>query len=241
VRFAFPSVKEFFASRVILLWFYPVTSPSVWIDKLTANQLNPPTILPRLTFRYFSLQLIDRLDHVYLRLDITRSQIMTPAHLMARLPPLFVLSGFLNFATGHVLPQPTKTVDFHEINALSYPFAATAAPDDSFLQRRQFNTVCGYIGGDPGLPATCSAGSHCVVDADHGAVGCCPNAGSCTQGVFTNCVDADSGPQTEVNPYVFTCKGSNSCYKNSFDGGFFQYGCGSTSGLATKVVPTASG
>ncbi|KAH6958402.1 hypothetical protein DER45DRAFT_221971 [Fusarium avenaceum] len=166
---------------------------------------------------------------------------MTPAHLMARLPPLFVLSGFLNFATGHVLPQPTKTVDFHEINALSYPFAATTAPDDSFLQRRQFNTVCGYIGGDPGLPATCSAGSHCVVDADHGAVGCCPNAGSCTQGVFTNCVDADSGPQTEVNPYVFTCKGSSSCYKNSFDGGFFQYGCGSTSGLATKVVPTASG
>lgn len=166
---------------------------------------------------------------------------MTRAHLMARLPPLFVLSGFLNFATGHVLPQPTKTVDFHEINALSYPFAATAAPDDSFLLRRQFNTVCGYIGGDPGLPATCSAGSHCVVDADHGAVGCCPNAGSCTQGVFTNCVDADSGPQTEVNPYVFTCKGSNSCYKNSFDGGFFQYGCGSTTGLATKVVPTASG
>ncbi|KAF9765855.1 hypothetical protein IL306_001780 [Fusarium sp. DS 682] len=151
---------------------------------------------------------------------------MTPALLMARLPPFLVISGVLNFATGHVLLQATKTVDFYELNVLPYPLAATPAPDDSLLLRRQFNTVCGYIGGDPGLPATCSAGSHCVVDVDHGAVGCCPDGGSCTSGVFTGCVDADSGPQTEVNPY---------------EGGFFQFGCGSTSGLATKVVATASG
>lgn len=166
---------------------------------------------------------------------------MTLAHLMARLPPFLLVSSFVNLASGHVLPQPTKTVAFHEINAASYPLAATAAPDDSFLQRRQFNTVCGYIGGNPGLPATCSAGSHCVVDVDHGAVGCCPDGGSCTQGVFTGCVDAGSGPQSEVNPYVFTCRGSDSCYKNSFEGGFFQFGCGSTTGLATNVVATASG
>ncbi|KAF5962478.1 hypothetical protein FBULB1_14119 [Fusarium bulbicola] len=166
---------------------------------------------------------------------------MTPALPMARLPPFLVISGVLNLATGHVLPQATKTVDFYELNVLPYPLAATPAPDDSLLLRRQFNTVCGYLGGDPGLPATCSAGSHCVVDVDHGAVGCCPDGGSCTSGVFTGCVDADSGPQTEVNPYVFTCRGSNSCYKNSYEGGFFQFGCGSTSGLATKVVATASG
>ncbi|KAF4444686.1 hypothetical protein FACUT_463 [Fusarium acutatum] len=166
---------------------------------------------------------------------------MTPVLLMARLPSFLVISGVLNLATGHVLPQPTKTVDFYELNVLPYPLAATPAPDDSLLLRRQFNTVCGYLGGDPGLPATCSAGSHCVVDVDHGAVGCCPNGGSCTSGVFTGCVDADSGPQTEVNPYVFTCRGSDSCYRNSYEGGFFQFGCGSTSGLATKVVATASG
>ncbi|KAF5240999.1 hypothetical protein FANTH_9325 [Fusarium anthophilum] len=166
---------------------------------------------------------------------------MTPALPMARLPPFLVISGVLNLATGHVLPQATKTVDFYELNVLPYPLAATPAPDDSLLLRRQFNTVCGYLGGDPGLPATCSAGSHCVVDVDHGAVGCCPDGGSCTSGVFTGCVDADSGPQTEVNPYVFTCRGSNSCYRNSYEGGFFQFGCGSTSGLATKVVATASG
>ncbi|KAF4496486.1 hypothetical protein FAGAP_7358 [Fusarium agapanthi] len=166
---------------------------------------------------------------------------MTPALPMARLPPFLVISGVLNLATGHVLPQATKTVDFYELNVLPYPLAATPAPDDSFLLRRQFNTVCGYLGGDPGLPATCSAGSHCVVDVDHGAVGCCPDGGSCTSGVFTGCVDADSGPQTEVNPYVFTCRGSDSCYRNSYEGGFFQFGCGSASGLATKVVATASG
>ncbi|KAF5713376.1 transmembrane alpha-helix domain-containing protein [Fusarium mundagurra] len=103
---------------------------------------------------------------------------MTPAFLMARLPPFLVISGVLNLATGHVLPQPTKTVDFYELNVLPYPLAATPAPDDSLLLRRQFNTVCGYLGGDPGLPATCSAGSHCVVDVDHGAVGCCPDGGS---------------------------------------------------------------
>lgn len=166
---------------------------------------------------------------------------MTPADLMARLPPLLVLSSIANLAAGYALPYPTKTVEYHELNVVPYPLAATAAPDDGYLLRRQFNTVCGYVGGDPALPATCSAGSHCVVDVEHGAVGCCPDGGSCTQGVFTGCVDGSSDPQTEVNPYVYTCGGGDSCYKNSYEGGFFQYGCGSTSGLATKVVATASG
>lgn len=166
---------------------------------------------------------------------------MTPADLMARLPPLLVLSSIANLAAGYALPYPTRTVGYHELNVVPYPLAATAAPDDGYLRRRQFNTVCGYVGGDPALPATCSAGSHCVVDMEHGAVGCCPDGGSCTQGVFTGCVDGNSDPQTEVNPYVFTCRGGDSCYKNNYEGGFFQYGCGSTSGLATDVVASASG
>ncbi|KAF5548997.1 hypothetical protein FNAPI_8146 [Fusarium napiforme] len=62
---------------------------------------------------------------------------MTPALLMARLPPFLVISGVLNLATGHVLPQPTKTIDFYELNVLPYPLAATPAPDDSLLLRRQ--------------------------------------------------------------------------------------------------------
>lgn len=106
---------------------------------------------------------------------------------------------------------------------------------------RQLNTICGYIGGDPDLPATCSAGSHCAVDVEHGAIGCCPDGGACTAGVYTGCVDGNSSPQTEVNPYVHTCGGGNVCYQNQFEGGFFQYGCGSSSEVAATVVATASG
>lgn len=81
-----------------------------------------------------------------------------------------------------------------------------------------------------------------MLDADHGAVGCCPNGEeTCTSGVFTGCVDSNSGPQTEVNPYVFTCTGSNVCYKNMFEGGFSQFGCGTASDLATVVSAGAVG
>lgn len=160
---------------------------------------------------------------------------LSPAKLLA------YLSSFVALASGHALPRQTPTVALHELNVLPYPLA-TPAPDSPFdLRRRQFNTVCGYVGGDPGLPATCSAGSHCAVDVDHGAIGCCPDAGGCTQGVFTGCVDRNSPPQPEINPYVYTCQGGNVCYKNSFEGGYFQYGCGSASDMGTTVQASASG
>jgi hypothetical protein len=54
-------------------------------------------------------------------------------------------------------------------------------------------------------------------------------------------VDGNSGPQTEVNPYVFSCTGSNVCYMNVFDGGFSQFGCGTASDLAATVKNSASG
>lgn len=60
-------------------------------------------------------------------------------------------------------------------------------------------------------------------------------------GVFTGCVDPNSGPQTEVDPYVFTCTGSNVCYKNMFEGGYSQFGCGTASDLATVVSAGAPG
>ncbi|KAH7150499.1 hypothetical protein B0J13DRAFT_289759 [Dactylonectria estremocensis] len=171
---------------------------------------------------------------------------MSPANRMGRLPStaFVLLSNIVHFASAYpyALPQPTQTVDYHEINALPWPALATEAPGGfDLLNRRDLNTVCGYIGGDPALPATCSAGSHCVIDADHGAIGCCPDSGSCTQGVYTACVDSNSGAQAEVNPYVFTCQGSDVCYKNNFEGGYSQYGCGTASNLATTVAVTASG
>ncbi|POR35603.1 Uncharacterized protein TPAR_04201 [Tolypocladium paradoxum] len=172
---------------------------------------------------------------------------MVPGHFFIRLPPaaaLLVLSTLLRLTTGHVLPRETRTVQVRALNVVPWPSAAaTPAPTSrAELRRRgQYNTICGYIGGDPALPATCMAGSHCAVDVDHGAIGCCPDGDKCTGGIFTGCVDMNSGPQTVKDPYIFTCSGKNVCYKNTFDGGYFQYGCGSASDLATSVATTASG
>ncbi|KAK4200996.1 hypothetical protein QBC40DRAFT_278958 [Triangularia verruculosa] len=173
-----------------------------------------------------------------------------------RLPPptaLLLLSSLLDLGNAHILQPlprrtadalPTTTLPYHPLSVVSWPRRPTPPPSrDLFaLRRRQDNTVCGYLGGDQNLAATCSAGSHCVLDTENNVVGCCPNGeASCTAGVFTGCVDTNSGPQTEVNPYVFTCGGSDVCYKNVFQGGASQYGCGSASDLATIVLTSASG
>lgn len=153
---------------------------------------------------------------------------------------VLALSTLIQIAAGHALPVETKTVGQYRPNIVDWPIVATLAPvSPAELQRRGFNTVCGYIGGDPAFPATCLAGSHCAVDTEHGAIGCCPNGAPCSGGVFTDCVDVNSPPQTVLDPYVFTCSGTNVCYKNSFDGGYFQYGCGSVSQLATRVATSA--
>ncbi|KAI1856777.1 hypothetical protein JX265_011418 [Neoarthrinium moseri] len=167
--------------------------------------------------------------------------------LLFRLPPataVLVLSTlFATTAEGHALPRQTTTVEFHELNVIAWPPVPTEAPLSPYelLRRQEDNTVCGFIGGNSGLPATCSAGSHCVLDTNNNVMGCCPNGGACTAGVFTGCVDYNSGAQTEVNPYVYTCQGSDVCYKNEFGGGIFQYGCGTSSDLATTVETSVSG
>ncbi|KAL2022913.1 hypothetical protein VTK56DRAFT_4444 [Thermocarpiscus australiensis] len=163
---------------------------------------------------------------------------------------LLLLSSILELTNAHVLQPlprpaqaPTTSIPYQALNVVSWPLRPTPPPRDRFaLRRRQDNTVCGYIGGSSDLPATCSAGSHCVLDTEHNVVGCCPNGeASCTAGVFTGCVDANSGPQTEVNPYVYSCTGSAVCYKNVFEGGFSQFGCGTASDQATVVLASASG
>lgn len=172
---------------------------------------------------------------------------MISNHLFTQLPPpkaaLLVLPILSAMAASHVLPRETNSFEAQvPLNVVSWPILATQAPLlPNQLLRRRSNTVCGYIGGDPNLPATCLAGSHCAADVEHGAIGCCPDDGSCKGGIFTGCVDRNSGPQTMADPYIFTCRGRNVCYKNQFEGGFFQYGCGTASDLATTVVPSASG
>ncbi|EGS21779.1 uncharacterized protein CTHT_0036470 [Thermochaetoides thermophila DSM 1495] len=164
---------------------------------------------------------------------------------------LLLVSVLLELANAHVVhnlprqtPAPTITLPYHVLNVVSWPLRPTPPPrrDLFALRQRQSNTVCGYIGGDSALPATCDAGSHCVLDTEHNVIGCCPDGvESCTTGVFTGCVDGNSGPQTEANPYVYSCSGGAVCYKNVFDGGYSQWGCGTASDLATTVRVSASG
>lgn len=172
-----------------------------------------------------------------------------------RLPPptaILLLSALLPLATTAQIiplprrtPAPTTTLAHHALNVVPFPLlAATPAPQNPFdLRRRQdgLNTVCGFIGGDSQLPATCGAGSHCVMDVDNNVVGCCPNGqATCTEGIYTGCVDGNSGPQSAVNPYVFTCQGGNVCYQNFFDGGMSMFGCGTASNLGTTVLASAT-
>lgn len=154
---------------------------------------------------------------------------------------LLASTAILAPVSAHALPRqtmrPTGTM-----NIQSWPLQPTMAPAlPAGLGRRDFNTVCGYIGGNPDLPATCLAGSHCVVDDQQKAVGCCPDEGDCTTGIFTGCVDGNSPGNGVVDPHIFTCGAGDFCYKNTFEGGYFQYGCGSASDMATTVALTASG
>lgn len=154
-----------------------------------------------------------------------------------------VVSTILGFVHAGVLPRQTSTTEHGQLDLVSWPLAPTAAPQLPFelLRRQDFNTICGYIGGDSALPATCSAGSHCVLDTGHGFVGCCPDSGPCSEGVYTGCVDVNSPPQTVVDPYVYTCQGSDVCYRNQFAGGYNQYGCGTASNLGTTVQTSIQG
>ncbi|KAG5980982.1 hypothetical protein E4U55_003436 [Claviceps digitariae] len=165
----------------------------------------------------------------------------------AALPTLLILV-LSSIVASHVVPRETDSPESQHLSnvVVSRPILglalATSAPaSTSQPLRQQSNTVCGYIGGNPDLPATCISGSHCAVDVEHGAIGCCPDEGSCKGGIFTGCVDRNSGPQTVADPYVFTCRGPNVCYKNQFAGGYFQYGCGTASALATTVLASAPG
>ncbi|KAI0908941.1 hypothetical protein F4823DRAFT_639592 [Ustulina deusta] len=166
-------------------------------------------------------------------------------NIFLRLPPataVLLLGAVFDLTNGHALPRPTTVVEFRELDVVPFPPAPTNGPLSPFhLQLRQENTICGYLGGNSDFPATCSLGSHCVLDAVNSVVGCCPNGGACTTGVFTGCVDKNSSPQIEINPYVYTCQGADVCYKNNFAGGYFQYGCGTASELATTVQTSADG
>lgn len=72
------------------------------------------------------------------------------------------------------------------------PTAVPNIPANIFKRAAVDVNVCGWIGGNSGIPAVCSAGSSCVHDTIHAVVGCCTTDGPCTAGVYSSCVDKNS-------------------------------------------------
>lgn len=165
---------------------------------------------------------------------------MQPTNPLRRLPPptaSLLLAALAPLTAAHILPRRTTTLPHRTLTVEPWPLATAPA----LLPRQDPNTICGFVDADPSLPVTCGRGSHCVVDRGAGAVGCCPDGGACTTGVFTGCVDGDDSGRTEVDPYVYTCSGSEVCYENVFEGGLTQVGCATGTGLAASVATAAEG
>lgn len=178
---------------------------------------------------------------------------MNTGRLLRKLPffvALVIIAAMVELVTGRVVPQETGPWDPWTTTSFMVPdkviisaMSSVSTPTivDDHHRRNLAGTICGYIGANPTMPATCMVGSHCAVNIEHSAVGCCPDHGHCSHDIFTGCVDKNSGPQTVMDPYVYTCTDNMVCYRNEFDGGYFQFGCGSVSGLATYVATSATG
>ena len=166
---------------------------------------------------------------------------MRLGNIFQELPPptvALLLAALIPPSDAHILPRQTSTLAHRTLDVESFPLPTP----NPLLARDVPNRICGFIDADPSLPVTCGWGSHCVVDRAAGAVGCCPDGDEvCTTGVFTGCVDGDGRGRTEIDPYVFTCSGSDVCYQNVFEGGLTQVGCGTGTELSASVATAAEG
>jgi hypothetical protein len=99
------------------------------------------------------------------------------------------------FGTSNALPwtEPQKTNAYQADQWTPKPTGIPADPARLFKRSSVDVNVCGWIGGNSAQPAQCRSGSSCVHDTIHGYVGCCTTSGACTAGVYTSCVDGNSG------------------------------------------------
>ncbi|KAH9213237.1 hypothetical protein DL95DRAFT_447130 [Leptodontidium sp. 2 PMI_412] len=117
------------------------------------------------------------------------------------------------------------------------PTALPNVPANIFKRESVDVNICGWIGGSSAAPALCSAGSSCIHDTIHAVVGCCTTDGPCTAGVYTSCVDKNSvgwSPNEGMqNNGIYSCSGESVCYRNTYPGGYYQYGCGASQDATT--------
>jgi hypothetical protein len=98
----------------------------------------------------------------------------------------------------------TKTALYQGDNWSPRPTQMAVNPRDLFGRDHVDVAVCGWIGGNSASPVACASGSSCVHDTVHGYVGCCATSGPCTAGVYTSCVDENSGSWGEDSGLVDT-------------------------------------
>jgi len=158
---------------------------------------------------------------------------------------IFLLFSIV-FSGSNALPW-TEAQQTHVYEEHPWSPRPTIVPTDParlFKRDSVDPAICGWIGGNSASAATCSFGSTCVHDTIHGVVGCCATSGPCTAGVYTSCIDMNSNGWTPNSGLqdngIYTCSGTAVCYKNTYAGGYYQYGCGESS-WATTVETTYSG
>ncbi|TAQ91610.1 hypothetical protein B7494_g124 [Chlorociboria aeruginascens] len=150
---------------------------------------------------------------------------------------IFLLfSTIYPWANGMPWPEPVQTSVYQPDEWSPRPTDTPASPARIFKRDSLPVDICGWIGGVSSNSAVCPSGSSCVHDTIHAFVGCCATSGPCTAGVYTACVDKNSpgwSAATGDQPNgVYTCAGTSLCYRNTFAGDYYQYGCGSTNWAA---------
>jgi hypothetical protein len=89
--------------------------------------------------------------------------------------------------------EPAETLAHRGDEWSPRPTGIPNDPSKLFKRSSLDVAICGWLGGNEALPAQCSSGSSCIHDTIHGVVGCCTTDGACQQGVYTSCLDHNSG------------------------------------------------
>lgn len=118
---------------------------------------------------------------------------------------LFLFSAAFSATSALPWKGPQATATYDAADWSPRPTLASVSERELFPRALFFSAnTCGFVGGDYYSSITCGSASSCVWDTARAFLGCCPNNGICTTGVYTGCVDTQSGQQTVVDPAVTT-------------------------------------
>jgi hypothetical protein len=100
-------------------------------------------------------------------------------------------------------PKPTEAPMIVPVELMRRQENSFSVGADGFNSTIVANNVCGYVGKQWSIGATCSASSSCFWDQNSQIVGCCTTEGPCTTGIYTSCYDG-TGVKGADSPFVYT-------------------------------------